>query len=409
MLADGNRVLLVRRAGSGFHDGGLSLPAGHLDGGEDAVGGLLRELSEELTITAERDSCRLAVVCIALPRHGGSRVSQPGLHLGRWAGTPSIGEPDTCSELVWADLGRLPGDLVDYIEAALHALRKGEPLVLCGWDQQDEIGSCGPCVEGLSDIIRWRHGLGQERDRVARRARRVPARTRRWERARCRRRRPRRTCARMTRVGFVLFDLDGVLVDSTSVYRAAWARWATTHGVAEERIWADAHGRRPQDIVRRVAPALNLVAALDEFDSALEDHLKAGCEVMPGARECLARLSAWQWAIVTSGRRRHVNVLLAGCGLPMSSVLVCGEDTPRGKPDPSGFLLAMHRLAAPRASCTVVEDAPAGIQAAKAAGIFVIGVATTHDMDQLAMADQAYPSLAEATPLLVQRAMTIAG
>ena len=210
-------------------------------------------------------------------------------------------------------------------------------------------------------------------------------------------------------MGFVLFDLDGVLVDSTSVYRAAWARWAAIHGVPEERIWADAHGRRPEDIVRRVAPALDLVAALDEFDIALDDHLEAGCAVMPGARECLAQLSACRWAIVTSGRRRHVNALLAGCGLPTSSVLVCGEDTTRGKPDPNCFLLAMQRLAASPAACTVVEDAPAGIQAAKAAGIFVIGVATTHDMDELAMADQAYPSLAEATPLLVQRAMTIAG
>lgn len=139
VLADSNRVLLVRRAGSGFHDGELSLPAGHLDGGEDAVGGLVRELREELTITAERDSCRLAVVLHRAPESPGDHEYLDLVFtVGRWAGTPSIGEPDRCSELVWANLGRLPGDLVDYIEAALQALRKGESLVLYGWGQQGE-------------------------------------------------------------------------------------------------------------------------------------------------------------------------------------------------------------------------------------------------------------------------------
>jgi len=138
VLVDNNRVLLLRRANSGYHDGELSLPAGHLDGGEDALGGLLRELREELMISAERDSCRLAVVLHRAPETAGDHEYLDLVFtVGRWAGTPSIGEPDKCSELVWASLGHLPADLVDYVEAALQALRTGDPLVLYGWGQLD--------------------------------------------------------------------------------------------------------------------------------------------------------------------------------------------------------------------------------------------------------------------------------
>jgi len=134
VMFDDDRVLLVRRAGSGYRDGDLSLPAAHLDGGEDAITGLIRELREEFTITADRDSCRLAVL---LHRSPESSDDDEYLDLvftvGRWTGALSIGEPDKCSELVWATLDRLPADVVDYVRVALHALRAGEPLVLYGW------------------------------------------------------------------------------------------------------------------------------------------------------------------------------------------------------------------------------------------------------------------------------------
>lgn len=136
VLVDGDRMLLMRRAGSGYRDGELSLPAGHLDGAEDALTGLLRELREELTITADRDSCRLAVLLHRAPE---SPEDDEYLDLfftvGRWAGTPSIGEPDKCSELVWTLRDRLPADLVDYVGAALRALNVNEPLLLYGWRQ----------------------------------------------------------------------------------------------------------------------------------------------------------------------------------------------------------------------------------------------------------------------------------
>ena len=136
VLRDGGRVLLLRRAGSGYHDGELSLPAGHLDGGEDALGGLVRELHEELTISVDRNACRLALVMHRSPE-------TPGDHeyldlffaVSRWAGLPAIGEPDKCSELVWADSAAVPADTIGYIRAALDAAAPGTPPLLpYGWD-----------------------------------------------------------------------------------------------------------------------------------------------------------------------------------------------------------------------------------------------------------------------------------
>ena len=117
------RVLVMRRAGTGYRAGQLGLPAGHLDGGEDAVSGLLRELREELAVTVNRDSCHLAVVCHRAPEHpGDGEYLDMFFTVDVWHGTPVIAEPDKCSELVWADRTHLPPDVVDYVAAALTAV-----------------------------------------------------------------------------------------------------------------------------------------------------------------------------------------------------------------------------------------------------------------------------------------------
>jgi 8-oxo-dGTP diphosphatase len=134
VLVQQDRVLLMRRAGSGYRDGQLGLPAGHLDGDEDLVSALVRELREELGITVNSHDVRLEVV---LHSRAEDENDSDYLHLffrvASWGSTPTIAEPDKCSELVWADLDRLPPDAVDYVVAALAALRVGEPLVLFGW------------------------------------------------------------------------------------------------------------------------------------------------------------------------------------------------------------------------------------------------------------------------------------
>ncbi|MGA8112843.1 MAG: NUDIX domain-containing protein [Actinocatenispora sp.] len=134
VLIDQGRVLLLRRAGSGYRDGQLSLPAGHLDGGEDAVAGMIRELREEIRVDVPRDGCRLATVLHRPPEsEDDDEYLDLVFEVSGWSGQPSIGEPDKCTELVWADPATLPGDVVDYIAVALGAFRERRSLVTPGW------------------------------------------------------------------------------------------------------------------------------------------------------------------------------------------------------------------------------------------------------------------------------------
>ncbi|MEU7869928.1 NUDIX domain-containing protein [Dactylosporangium sp. NPDC049140] len=134
MLRDGDRLLLMRRAGTGHRDGCLGLPAGHLDGGEDAVSGLVRELREEVGVEADPARCRLTLVL-----HTAAEDPQDHeyLHLffavEAWTGEPRIAEPDKCGELCWADVRSPPPDIVDYVGGALAAIERGETLALFGW------------------------------------------------------------------------------------------------------------------------------------------------------------------------------------------------------------------------------------------------------------------------------------
>jgi phosphate uptake regulator/8-oxo-dGTP pyrophosphatase MutT (NUDIX family) len=135
ILRDGDRLLLLRRAGTGYRDGQWSLPAGHLDGGEDAVSGLVRELREELGIEADPDGCRLLLVM-----HSAAEDAEDSEYVNlffavdRWAGEPRIAEPDKCSDLRWTDPGAMPADVVDHTAEALAAIERGDWLVLRGWD-----------------------------------------------------------------------------------------------------------------------------------------------------------------------------------------------------------------------------------------------------------------------------------
>jgi 8-oxo-dGTP diphosphatase len=134
ILRDRERLLVMRRSGTGYRDGQLSLPAGHLDGGEDAVSGLVRELREELGIEADPAGCRLVLLMHAAPEDG---EDAEYLHLfftvASWTGAPRIAEPDKCTELRWIDGRSRPPDLVDYVGEALAAVDRGDSLTLHGW------------------------------------------------------------------------------------------------------------------------------------------------------------------------------------------------------------------------------------------------------------------------------------
>jgi 8-oxo-dGTP diphosphatase len=134
ILTRNGRILLMRRAGSGYHDGELSLPAGHLDGGEDVRSALVRELREELCIESDPASCRLVTVGHRAPEQPGDDYIDLFFTVGSWTGTPVIGEPNQCTELQWADPDSLPDDAIPYISEALRAVRRGDTLLTGGWD-----------------------------------------------------------------------------------------------------------------------------------------------------------------------------------------------------------------------------------------------------------------------------------
>jgi sugar-phosphatase len=202
----------------------------------------------------------------------------------------------------------------------------------------------------------------------------------------------------------LLFDFDGVLVDSLRAYRKAWVAWATAYGVTPEEFPADIHGLRPRDVIARLRPAADLEAAVAAFDALFDGPAAAHARAMPGAVDLTEELAGRPWAIVSSTQRRHVLAMLAGAGLPEPPVLVCGDDLEHGKPDPQGFLFAAERLGAAPAGCIVIEDAPAGLEAASRAGMESVAVATTHEPAELAAAGRLFATLADAAGYLRARA-----
>lgn len=184
----------------------------------------------------------------------------------------------------------------------------------------------------------------------------------------------------------VIFDLDGVLVDSTACIERHWQLWAAKHKLDLETVLNAAHGRRTIETVRLVAPHLDSVveAAQLETDEAFDTD---GVVEIKGAAELLRSLPSHLWAIATSGTRDTATTRINHTGLPMPIVLVTANDVTRGKPDPEPYLLAAKGLGMAPGECVVLEDAPAGIQAALSAGMRVIAVATTHSTTELTNAD----------------------
>lgn len=191
----------------------------------------------------------------------------------------------------------------------------------------------------------------------------------------------------------ILFDLDGVLVDSRRCIELVWDTWARRHGLDPAAIVRVAHGRRTSEALREVASQLDVAAEVATLD-ALEESEERGVREAPGARALLAGLSRTQWAVVTSGSPAVARLRLRVGRIPEPPVLVTGADVRRGKPDPEGYLRAASALGRAPASCVVIEDTPAGIAAGKAAGMAVLAVRGTYPDDRLAAADALVDSLA---------------
>lgn len=192
----------------------------------------------------------------------------------------------------------------------------------------------------------------------------------------------------------VLFDLDGTLIDSAVRIQRLWQEWGARHGIAPQFLMEVMHGRRAGETISIVAPQLSVQDEVDALE-IIETSDMDGVRLYPSAADLLKKLSPKQWAIVTSGTLRVASARMKHVGLPTPDIFITGDDVKTGKPAPDGYLLAAKRLNLRPADCIVVEDAPAGVQAGKAAGMKVIAVASTLSRDALDQADVVIQHLEE--------------
>jgi mannitol-1-/sugar-/sorbitol-6-phosphatase len=192
----------------------------------------------------------------------------------------------------------------------------------------------------------------------------------------------------------ILFDLDGVLVDSQAVVVRTWHEWAKEKDLDAGRILEVAHGRRPAEVVRDFAPELDADAEARELERMETNDLEGVLEI-EGARELLSSLPADGWTVVTSGTRALASGRMEHVGLPLPERFVSADDVENGKPHPEAYLQGAQILGVSPEACVVVEDAPSGVSSARSAGMRVIAVATTYREDDLHEADAVVASLTD--------------
>jgi mannitol-1-/sugar-/sorbitol-6-phosphatase len=204
------------------------------------------------------------------------------------------------------------------------------------------------------------------------------------------------------RVSAVLFDLDGVLVESREATERVWVDWARHNSIEEGALRSAMHGVRSADVIRTLRPDLDAVVESQEVERRQAEDVD-GLVAIPGALAALGALKGDRVAVVTSGTRPLALARLAAVGIEPPAVMVFADDVARGKPDPEGYLTAARRLGVDPAEALVVEDAPPGIEAAKAAGAATVAVTSTHAREELAAADVVIASLEELPAVLAAR------
>ncbi len=179
----------------------------------------------------------------------------------------------------------------------------------------------------------------------------------------------------LARADALLVDLDGTLVDSTAPVRRVWGAFASRQGLDRDEVHRFAQGRPSRETIRLLAPDADHDAEAAALEHA-EVHDTDGVFALPGAAQLLA--TDRPLAIVTSCSTALAETRLRAAALPIPRVLISSDGLQRGKPDPACFLIAARRLGADATRCVVLEDAPAGIRAGRAAGATVIAVRTAH-------------------------------
>lgn len=192
----------------------------------------------------------------------------------------------------------------------------------------------------------------------------------------------------------ILFDLDGVLVDSTRSVDRQWRLWAEEMKLNPDEVMKIAHGVRTIEVVRRVAPHIDADAEVVRIEKR-EAEDQDGVARMPAAADLLSTIPTDRWAIVTSGTKYLASARVRVGKLPTPKVLVSAHDVIQGKPHPEPYLRGAQLLGINPTECVVVEDAPAGIRSAHAAGMKAIGLTSTYPASELAEADAIIKSLSQ--------------
>jgi sugar-phosphatase len=194
----------------------------------------------------------------------------------------------------------------------------------------------------------------------------------------------------------ILFDMDGVLINSAPSVERTWHAWALAHGLDPAHVLAQAHGRRSIETIRAVAPELDAEKENVGVEQ-MEINDKDGVTAMPGAAELLSVLPTDRFTIVTSATRSLAVARLGYGGLSIPKHIITADDVTHGKPSPEPYLKGAALLGFAPSDCLVFEDAPAGIAAARAAGCQAIALHTTHPISALQAANAIIASFASVT------------
>jgi sugar-phosphatase len=190
----------------------------------------------------------------------------------------------------------------------------------------------------------------------------------------------------------ILFDMDGVLVSSIGSVVRSWRRWAKLYDLPNAESFEIPHGVRAKDIIKTLLPDVDLQEAVRVIEDIEVDDV-SDLKVLPGVKTLLEGLPPERWAIVTSSTQRLLLARLGAAGLPMPARIISGDMVERGKPDPEPYRRGAELLGFRPEECVVVEDAPSGVDAGKAAGCRVLGVLGTHLAHELRQADWIIGSL----------------
>jgi mannitol-1-/sugar-/sorbitol-6-phosphatase len=182
--------------------------------------------------------------------------------------------------------------------------------------------------------------------------------------------------------GAVLFDMDGVLVDSTPAVERVWTSWALEHGLVPNEVVRQAHGRPSLATIIELVPHGDHDAEDREVERREIADI-ADVVALPGALDLLQAIPEARWTVVTSASRRLAEVRLRAAGLPVPRHLVTASDLQRGKPYPDPYLKGAEVLGISPADCLVAEDAASGVRSGKAAGARVLGLLTTSRVEEL--------------------------